>query len=51
MNADLPIEQSRISPSGERMYAAGGAAAMLAGVSAVWYFEPASSGLFPACPL
>lgn len=51
MNADLPIEQPQISPSGERMYAAGGAAAMLAGVLAVWYFEPASSGFFPACPL
>lgn len=51
MNVEFPIEQPSINPSGERMYAAGGAAAMLAGVAAVWYFEPVSSGFLPACPL
>lgn len=51
MNAEIPIERPRISPSGERMYAAGGAGIMLVGVAAVWYFEPATSGIFPACPL
>jgi hypothetical protein len=51
MNADLPMEQPRVGLSGERMYAAGGAAAMAAGVAAVWYFDPTSSGFFPACPL
>jgi hypothetical protein len=33
------------------MWAAAGAFAMAAGASAVWYFEPVTSGLFPACPL
>lgn len=51
MNADLSIEHPRISPPNERMFAAAGAVTMLAGVAAVWYFEPATSGIFPACPL
>ena len=51
MNAELPIEQPRISPPNERLFAAGGAATMAVGVAAVWYFEPATSGIFPACPL
>ena len=51
MNADLSIDQPRVSPPNERMFAASGAAVMVAGVAAVWYFEPATSGIFPACPL
>ena len=51
MNADLSIEQPGISPPNERMFAAAGAVTMLVGVAAVWYFEPATSGIFPACPL
>lgn len=51
MDAELPIESPRFSPRSERLYAAGGAVAMLGGVAAVWYFEPSTAGFFPACPL
>lgn len=44
-------EQIRFASSSERAYAAAGAAAMAAGVAAVWYFEPTTAGFFPACPL
>jgi hypothetical protein len=37
--------------SSERYFAAGGIAAAVAGAGAVWYFDPTTSGFFPACPL
>jgi hypothetical protein len=45
------IDQVPLSSPNERMYAGLGAAAMAAGVAAVWYFEPSTAGFFPACPL
>lgn len=45
------LEQIGLSGPNERIYAGFGAAAMVAGVGAVWYFEPATAGFFPACPL
>ena len=45
------VQVIRSGPGSERIYAAAGAVTMLAGVAAVWYFEPATSGIFPACPL
>ena len=41
----------QVGGTSERVWAAVGAATMVAGVAAVWYFEPTSSGIFPACPL
>ena len=41
----------RIIGRSERWWAAVGAATMAGGVAAVWYLEPVSSGIFPACPL
>ncbi|MGQ0543557.1 MAG: DUF2752 domain-containing protein [Blastocatellia bacterium] len=45
------IEQNRLVSPVERSVAAAGVTAMAAGSAAVWYFDPVSSGLFPACPL
>jgi len=49
MDAVLP--QAARSSYSERVFAGGGAAAMVGGAIAVWYFDPVNSGLFPACPL
>lgn len=49
MDAALP--QADRSPGSERFFAAGGAAAMVAGAAGVWYFDPVNAGFFPACPL
>src|SRR5215204_5649299 len=35
----------------ERVVAAAGAAGILAGSAAVWYFNPTTDGFFPVCPL
>jgi hypothetical protein len=43
---DVP-ESSRL----ERILAAGGAGAMVAGSAVVGYFEPTTAGFFPVCPL
>lgn len=34
-----------------RLIAGAGAAGMLMGGAAVWYFDPRTAGLFPVCPL
>lgn len=34
-----------------RVAAVGGLAALAAGCAAVWYFDPTTAGIFPACPL
>ncbi len=39
------------SLTSERIFAVGGLLAAFSGAAAVWYFDPVSSGLFPACPL
>lgn len=40
-----------VSPIFERLLAAGGAGAMIAGSAAVWYFDPKTAGFYPTCPL
>src|SRR5918993_280777 len=39
------------SPKLERLFAAAGAAAIMSGSAAVWYFDPKAAGFFPVCPL
>lgn len=48
---ELAAISPKIIGTSERLWAAAGASVLLTGVAAVWYFEPASSGLFPSCPL
>lgn len=45
------VQSIKVNAESERTYAAIGAGTMAMGVAAVWYFEPATSGIFPACPL
>lgn len=47
---DVTLQQPGSSQV-ERIVAAAGASAMLAGASAVWYFDPTKAGFFPVCPL
>lgn len=51
MLMEATIEQNRFVSPVERSIAGAGVAAMTVGSAAVWYFDPISSGLFPACPL
>lgn len=44
-------DTSGISSSSERLFAAAGVGACVAGAAAVWYFDPVNAGFFPACPL
>lgn len=37
--------------SQERLFAAVGVVAVVTGAAATWYFDPTTSGFFPACPL
>jgi hypothetical protein len=49
-----PVETIIEAPASqkfERLAAAAGAAAIVSGSAAVWYFDPKASGLFPVCPL
>jgi hypothetical protein len=48
---DAAIEQTSNAQLIERVVAASGATAMAAGAGVVSYFEPASTGFFPVCPL
>ena len=47
---DVTLQQPGSSQV-ERIVAGAGASAMLAGASAVWYFDPTKAGFFPVCPL
>lgn len=49
--SEVILQSHRESGRTERTFAAGGVAAVLAGVGAVWYFDPVNAGFFPACPL
>jgi hypothetical protein len=46
-----PAPNDKRSSPVERALAAAGVGVMSVGAAAVWYFEPAKSGLFPACAL
>lgn len=48
---DTVVVQDTSASSLERALSAAGVAVMSAGAFTIWYFEPAKSGLFPACPL
>ena len=39
------------APTIERLLAAAGSSAIVAGAAAVWYFDPKTAGFFPVCPL
>ncbi len=49
LNRTAPSEKR--SSTLERALAGAGVGVMSAGAAVVWYFEPAKSGLFPACAL
>ena len=48
---ELAQDEIKISGPSERAFAAAGVGACVAGAGAVWYFDPVSSGFFPACPI
>ena len=48
---DAAIEQTANAQLIERVVAGSGAAAMATGAGIVCYFEPATAGFFPVCPL
>jgi hypothetical protein len=48
---DAAIEQTANAQLIERVVAGSGAAAMATGAGVVSYFEPATAGFFPVCPL
>lgn len=52
MNEASAIEPGeRLETTAARILAGAGAAGAIGGGLFVWYFDPVSSGLFPACPL
>lgn len=51
MQAAIEISNSQMRPVTERILAAIGAAAMIAGSGAVAYFDPTKGNFFPVCPL
>jgi hypothetical protein len=49
--SELTFSHDPIPSISSRAIAASGAAAMLVGAGAVWYFDPTKAGFFPTCPL